>query len=107
MPIKPFKYQIAVGDWLMYNPGLYDWIIASHPWLSNSMRDDYKLKTSLKYKVYDIGIFKRSGLVEVRLQDKCHVGTDIIFTHTLNPDGTCVDQGFKGFMDQLLVKVTK
>ena len=107
MLIRPFKYQIAIGDWMMYNQGLYDWIIDTHPWLSNSMRDDYKLKTSLKYKMYDIGIFKRSGLVEVQLQDQRYIGTDKIFTHILNPDGTCIDQGFEGFSDQFLVKVTR
>jgi len=107
MLIRPFKYRIAIGDWVMYNSGLCDWIIANHPWMSNSIRDDYRVKASMKYKVYDIGIFKRSGLVEVRLQDKCHIGTNIMFTHTLNPDGTCVDQVFEGFMDQLLVKVSR
>jgi len=107
MLIKPFRYQISVGDWVAYNDTLYDWLLGVYPSMPEYQKEHYAIETSKKYRVYDIGIFKRSGLIQLQLQESCHQGTDLNFRHMLNPDGTSAEHAFNQFPGQFVVKVSK
>jgi len=69
MRIRHAKEMFTVGDWVAYNEGLYDWLLKTHPSMPDYQMEHFKTETSKKYKVYDIGIFRRSGQVQLCLQE--------------------------------------
>jgi hypothetical protein len=107
MRIRHAKEIFAVGDWVMYNEGLYDWLLEAYPLMPDYQIEHFKVKASKKYKVYDVGVFKRSGQVQLCLQDPRHIGTDLNFRLMLNPDSTSAEEAWSGFPGQFIVKVSK
>jgi len=97
-----FIDQIAIGDWVTYNENFVAWVEIR---FLSSLLDHEKEHLTKKYKIYDIGIFKRTGLIQLHLQESCHVGSNIHFTITVNADGTSAEYMYKQFPEQFLIKV--